>query len=204
MRWAMVIVAGLGLTALIAVTAFWSVLRGDPQTFAECRAGAVAGDIGGPFTLVNTAGQTVTDADIVTEPVLLYFGYSFCPDVCPFDVARNAEAVDILADQGISVTPVFVSVDPARDTPEQLGAYAEAMHPDMIGLTGTPAQVKAAADAFRVFYRVPENPEDEFYIVDHTTFTYLLMPGEGFVEYFRRELPPAEMAERVACFANAA
>lgn len=204
MRWAMVIVAGIGLTALIAITAFWSTLRGDPQTFAACRSGAVAGDIGGPFELVNSAGATVTDADIVTEPVLLYFGYSFCPDVCPFDVARNAEAVDILSERGIDVTPVFVSVDPARDTPEQVGAYAEAMHPDMIGLTGTPEQVKAAADAFRVFYRVPENPEDEFYIVDHTTFTYLLMPGEGFVEYFRRELSSTDMADRVACFAEAA
>lgn len=204
MRWAMVIVAGIGLAALIAITAFWSTLRGDPQTFAACRSGAVAGDIGGPFELVNSAGVTVSDADIVTEPVLLYFGYSFCPDVCPFDVARNAEAVDILAERGIDVTPVFVSVDPARDTPEQVGAYAEAMHPDMIGLTGTPEQVKAAADAFRVFYRVPENPEDEFYIVDHTTFTYLLMPGEGFVEYFRRELSSTDMADRVACFAEAA
>ncbi|QFS84647.1 hypothetical protein FIU97_17955 [Roseivivax sp. THAF40] len=204
MRWAMVIVAGIGLAALIAITAFWSTLRGDAETFAACRSGAVAGDIGGPFELVNSAGVTVSDADIVTEPVLLYFGYSFCPDVCPFDVARNAEAVDILAERGIDVTPVFVSVDPARDTPEQVGAYAEAMHPDMIGLTGTPEQVKAAADAFRVFYRVPENPEDEFYIVDHTTFTYLLMPGEGFVEYFRRELSSTEMADRVACFAEAA
>ncbi|SIS52474.1 protein SCO1/2 [Roseivivax lentus] len=204
MRWAMVIVTGLGLLALIAGTAFWSMLRGDPESFAACRAGAVAGDIGGPFTLVNSAGRTVTDADIVTEPVLLYFGYSFCPDICPFDVARNAEAVDMLAERGIDVTPVFVSVDPARDTPEQVGAYAAAMHPEMIGLTGTPEQVKAAADAFRVFYRVPEDPEDEFYIVDHTTFTYLLMPGAGFVEYFRRDLSPAEMADRVACFANAA
>ena len=181
MRWAMVIVAGLALAGLIGVTAFWSMLRDDAGTFAACRSGAVAGDLGGPFTLVNAAGQTVTDADIVTEPVLLYFGYSFCPDICPFDVARNALAVDLLAERGIDVTPVFVSVDPARDTPETVGAYAQAMHPDMIGLTGTPEQVKAAADAFRVFYRVPE----------------------GFVDYFRRETTPEEMAERVACFAEA-
>ncbi|MHA6324500.1 SCO family protein [Roseivivax sp. CAU 1753] len=204
MRWAMVIVAGLVLAALIGVTAFWSMLRGDADVFAECRSGAVAGTIGGPFTLINSAGQTVTDEDIVTEPVLLYFGYSFCPDVCPFDVARNAEAVDMLAERGTAATPVFVSVDPARDTPEQVGAYAEAMHPDMIGLTGTPEQIKAAADQFRVFYRVPEDPEDEFYLVDHTTFTYLLMPGHGFVEYFRRETSSEEMADRVACFADAA
>lgn len=204
MRWAMVIAAAGALLALIGVTVFWSQLRGDAGTFAACRSGAVAGDIGGPFELVNGQGETVRDSDVVTGPTLLYFGYTFCPDVCPFDTVRNADAVDLLAEQGISVTPVFVTVDPARDTPEVVGDFAAAIHPGMIGLTGTPAQVKAAADAFRVFYRVPEDPQDEYYIVDHTTFTYLLMPGEGFVDYFRRDVSAEDMAKKVACFAEAA
>ena len=91
---------------------------------------------GGPFELVNAQGETVTDADVFTEPSLVYFGYTFCPDVCPFDVSRNAEAVDLLAERGISVTPVFISIDPERDTPEVVGEYAEVMHEKAIGLSG--------------------------------------------------------------------
>ncbi|QFT64860.1 SCO family protein [Roseivivax sp. THAF30] len=204
MRWIYVVAAGVALAAVIAVTAFWSLLRGDPQTFAECRSGAVAGDIGGPFELVGADGETVTQDSLVTEPTLLYFGYTFCPDVCPFDTVRNAAVIDILEEEGIEAQTAFVSVDPERDTPDVVGEFAEAIHPEMVGLTGSTEQVKAAADVFRVFYRVPQDPEDEYYLVDHTTFTYLLMPGEGFVDYYRRELPAEEIAAGVGCFAEAA
>jgi protein SCO1/2 len=171
--------------------------------FAQCRQGQVAGgDIGGPFTLVNTAGQTVTDAEVLTKPSLVYFGYTFCPDVCPFDMARNVEAVDILAERGIEVTPVFISIDPERDTPEALADYASNMHPDLVALTGSPEQVKAASQSYKTFYRKQES-EDEFYLVDHSTFTYLMVPGTGFVDFFRREITSEQMADSVACFLEA-
>jgi protein SCO1/2 len=176
---------------------------GDEDRFAECRTGQVAGgsgQIGGPFTLVNAAGETVTDADVITEPSLLYFGYTFCPDVCPLDVARNAVAVDLLEERGHEVTPVFISVDPARDTPEVVGDFAANLHPRMIGLTGSPEQVKAASQAYRTYYNAHDDGEDEFYLVDHSTFSYLVLPEHGFVEFFRRDLDPEEMAERIACF----
>ena len=119
--------------------------------YAQCKNSAVAGgdDLGGPFELINTNGQTVTDKDIITEPSLVYFGYTYCPDVCPMDVSRNAAAVDVLADRGLSVTPVFISIDPKRDTPKVVGEFVSYMHPKMVGLTGTPDQVKAASDAYR-------------------------------------------------------
>ncbi|MBP0484294.1 SCO family protein [Sagittula salina] len=177
--------------------------RGD-DTFAECRQGAVAGDIGGPFTLVDSQGKTVTDRDVITEPTLLYFGYTFCPDVCPFDTARNAEAVDLLAERGISVTPVFVSIDPERDTPEVVGDFASNLHEKMIGLTGAPEQIKAASQAYRTYYKKQEGGDPEYYLVDHSTFTYLVLPEAGFVDYFRREVTPQEMADRVSCFTEAA
>ena len=159
------------------------------------------GALGGPFELVNASGETVTDADVITEPSLLYFGYTFCPDVCPLDVQRNAVAVDVLEDRGITVTPVFISIDPARDTPEVVGDFAANMHERMIGLTGSPEQVKAASQAYRTYYRAQES-DDDYYLVDHSTFSYLVLPEHGFVEFFRRETAPEQMADRIACFIN--
>lgn len=197
-----------GLATLVAVLALgfmgWKAFfdRSD-DVFAQCRQGQVAGgDIGGPFTLVNTAGQTVTDAEVLTKPSLVYFGYTFCPDVCPFDMARNVEAVDLLAARGLEVTPVFISIDPERDTPEALADYASNMHPQLVALTGTAEQVQAASQAYKTFYR-KQPAEDEFYLVDHSTFTYLMLPGTGFVDFFRREITSDQMADSVACFLKA-
>ncbi|WP_323767893.1 SCO family protein [Antarctobacter sp.] len=177
---------------------------GDP--YAQCRTSRIAGgaeQIGGPFTLVNKSGETVTDKEVIKEPSLVYFGYTFCPDVCPFDTARNAEAVDVLTERGYSVTPVFISIDPDRDTPEVVGEFAELVHERMIGLTGSPEQVKAASQAYRTYYRKQEDGDPEYYLVDHSTFTYLVLPEVGFVDFFRREVTPEEMADRVACYINA-
>jgi len=196
------LIAGVSIIALTGGLWYAGQPRG-ADAFAQCRQGAVAGDIGGPFELVNSAGETVTDADVITEPSLVYFGYTFCPDVCPFDMARNADAVDVLAEQGVSATPVFISVDPQRDTPEVVGSYADIMHEKAIGLTGSPEQVKAASLAYRTYYRA-QDAKDDFYLVDHSTFTYLVLPEHGFVDYFRREVTPEDMAARTQCFVDAA
>ncbi|MFW2588395.1 SCO family protein [Sagittula sp. SSi028] len=200
--------AGVAVVALLggtyAASAGWldGLFGGAQDAFEQCREGAVAGDIGGPFELVNGAGETVTDADVITEPTLIYFGYTFCPDICPFDVARNVEAVDLLEEQGQSVTPVFITIDPKRDTPEVVGDFAENFHERMIGLTGSDEQVRAASRAYRTYYQA-QDAEDDYYLVDHSTFTYLVMPEVGFVDYFRREVTPEKMAERVGCFVDA-
>lgn len=178
------------------------VNRGE-DAFAECRQGQVAGgDIGGPFTLVDTGGKTVSDAEVLTKPSLIYFGYTFCPDVCPLDMARNVEAVDKLEAQGIEVTPVFISIDPERDTPAALADYASNLHPKLVALTGSPEQVKAASQAYKTFYKKRETG-DEYYLMDHSTFTYLMLPGTGFVDFFRQEVTSDQMAESVACFVKA-
>ena len=177
--------------------------RSDDQ-FAGCRASSVAGGgaIGGPFTLVSETGQTVTDRDVLDKPALVYFGYTFCPDVCPLDASRNAEAVEILAEMGLDVRPVFISIDPDRDTPEVLAEYTDYLHPEMLGLTGSAEQVKAASQAYRTYYRKHDS-EDEFYLVDHSVFTYLMLPGTGFAEFFGRDVPATDMAARSACFIRA-
>lgn len=173
--------------------------------FAQCRSSQIAGGagtIGGPFELLNAKGETVTDKDVITEPTLIYFGYTFCPDVCPLDVSRNAEAIDVLAERGQSVTPVFISIDPDRDTPEVVGDFAYNLHEKMIGLTGSPEQVKAASLAYKTYYKA-HNDGDEYYLVDHSTFSYLVMPEQGFVEFFRREETAESMADKVGCFVDA-
>jgi protein SCO1/2 len=174
----------------------------DEDQFADCRTSAVAGGsaaIGGPFELVDHKGRAVTEQDVIVEPSLIYFGYTFCPDVCPFDTVRNAEAVDLLAAQGLSATPIFISIDPERDTPEALDAYVENIHPKMVGLTGTEEQVKAASKAYRTYYK-RHNDDLEYYIVDHSTQTYLMLPDHGFVEFFNRNTSAEKIAETAACF----
>ncbi len=198
-RIAAIVASAVVLAGLLGTYAWTQYARRD---VASCSGGAVGGDIGGPFELVDQNGKTVTEAEVISEPALVYFGYTFCPDVCPFDVARNADAVDLLAERGMRVRPVFISVDPARDTPEALGYFADAMHERMIALTGSDAQVEAASDAYRTYYRV-HPAEDEFYLVDHSTFTYLMLPETGFAEFFRREVSAEDMAERVACHLGA-
>ena len=195
------ILAGIATLALLGVT--WAVTLGRGGDASSCFGSTVAGgDIGGPFTLVNGDGQTVTDADVITEPTLIYFGYSFCPDVCPIDNARNAQAVDLLAEDGYSATPVFITIDPARDTPQVMGDYVQNFSDKMIGLTGSEEQVKAAADAYRVFYSRGDDDPD-YYLMNHSVFTYLVMPDTGFATFFRREDPPELVAEQVACAIDA-
>ena len=194
------------IAALVAAVflggVWWISQPSDDSAFAQCSATTIAQDgnqIGGPFELVNADGLTVTDTDVITEPSLIYFGYTFCPDVCPLDTARNAEAIDVLEERGMSVTPVFITIDPERDTPELVGDFAYNLHEKMIGLTGSPEQVDAASKAYRTYYKAHDK-SDEFYLVDHSTFTYLVFPEIGFVEFFRRDTTAEVMADRVACF----
>ncbi len=192
-----------GAVVIAGLVASYVLTRpGGDNPFAPCQTAVMAGagKIGGPFTLTDENGQTVTDADVLKKPSLVYFGYTYCPDICPVDTARNAEAIDILEEKGFEVTPVFVSVDPRRDTPQALKDWTDNVHPRMIGLTGTPEQIKLAAQAYKVLYQVPQNPADDSYIVNHTTFSYLMLPGSGFAEVYTREVSADQMAESVACY----
>lgn len=193
----LVVVSGLG-------TAMFFALRPAPaDQFAECRATTVAGGsaaIGGPFELTDHTGRRVTDVDVIDGPTLMYFGYTFCPDVCPLDTYRNAEAVALLEERGIEVKPVFVSIDPERDTPESMAAFVGYLHEDMVGLTGSPEDISAAIKAYRVY--AAKNGDGENYLMDHSTWTYLMAPEHGFLEFFNRDISPEDMADQVACFVD--
>ena len=200
--WPMVRIAAFSaLVAIVAALAVtWFLGNSKAEQFAQCSASSVAGaEIGGPFELVNQRGKTVTDAQVLSDPSLVYFGYTYCPDVCPLDVSRNAEAIDLMRENGVIATPVFISIDPQRDTTDVIGNYAEAMHDDMIALTGTEAQVAAASKAYKTYYKAHKDGTEE-YLVDHSTMTYLMLPEHGFVEFFRRDATAEQIAERTTCF----
>jgi protein SCO1/2 len=195
--------AAATVVALLTGSAAWVFLAGPQDAFASCRGGQVGGGaIGGPFTLIDESGAAVSDTDVITKPTLVYFGYTFCPDVCPLDAARNAEAVDILEEKGLDVTLLFITIDPARDTPAVLAEYTNAIHPGMIGLSGSEEQIKAASQAYKTYYK-KQDSGDDYYLMDHSTFTYLMLPGTGFADFFKREVTGDQMAERVSCFLNA-
>lgn len=198
---ALVLVIGM-----LGAMAGFVLMKSPAEQFASCSESSIAsgaGGIGGPFELVDESGATVTDADVITEPTLVYFGYTFCPDVCPLDASRNAEAVEVLSTQGVSSTPLFITIDPERDTPEVLAEFTDIMHPKMLGLTGSAAQVKAASQAYKTFYRRQPSDDEDYYLVDHSTFTYLVLPEHGFVDFFRRDATVDQMVEKVACYAAA-
>ena len=190
----------LVIAAAVAGPLVYSAMHKPPaDAFAACRSNVVAGgQIGGPFTLVDMTGKTVTDATVLAKPALVYFGYGSCPDVCPIDNARNSQAVDLLAKQGLDVTPIFISVDPARDTPAVLADYASNFD-HLLALTGTQDQIAAAAKAYKVYYQLPtkRNPG---YTVDHTTMTYLMLPKTGFADFFQRDASAQTIADKTSCF----
>lgn len=155
-------------------------------------------NIGGPFTLTDHQGQTVTQ-DILNGKInLVYFGYSFCPDICPTDLQLIGQALDQLTPDELGDTQaLFVSVDPERDTPQQLAGYVGLFHPSIRGLTGTPDQIAAAAKAYRAYYKKisAEEAGTSEYLMDHSAFIYLMDRNGHFVRVFGHGVDPKEMVE---------
>lgn len=151
--------------------------------------------LGGAFTLVDQDGQPRTERDFHGRWMLAYFGYSFCPDICPTELATMATALDLLpAEVAAQISPVFITIDPERDTPAQLKNYVPLFHPRLIGLTGTPAQVAPVVKAFRVFAekRVVEGASD--YLMDHSSLFYLLGPDGRLRTIVRGGIPAEQLA----------
>ncbi|MSO54055.1 MAG: SCO family protein [Rhodospirillales bacterium] len=155
--------------------------------------------IGGPFDLVDHTGKPVTDRDYRGHLLLVFFGFTYCPDVCPTTLGAISEAMDILGKDADRVIPLFITIDPSRDTPDGMAEYVRHFHPAVIGLTGTPEQVAAVAKAYRVFYAYVPKPgaaEDE-YDVDHSTTLYLMWPDGAYRTHMAHTTPAATIARRV-------
>lgn len=168
---------------------FWREARlPDPASLA----GAA---IGGPFELVDQTGAARRDSEFRGRYMLVYFGFTFCPDACPTALLAMAEALDQIGPLAERIQPILISVDPERDTPAQLASYVAAVDERLVGLTGSPAQIAAAARAYRVFYRKVTPPGMSDYLVDHTSLIYLMGPDGKFLAHFSHETAPERMAE---------
>ncbi|MCB2127776.1 MAG: SCO family protein [Rhodobacteraceae bacterium] len=198
-------IAAISFVCIGLMSVYLYTRNGGNDRFSKCRTSQVTGGgaIGGHFTLTDENGNSVTDTQVLSKPSLVYFGYTYCPDICPTDTARNAEAVDALEEMGLDVTPVFISVDPGRDTPDVLKEWTDYIHPRMIGLTGTETQIAEVAKLYRTYFKVPDDKSDEYYLVDHMTQTYLMLPEYGFVDFFSREDTAEDVARKTACFLEA-
>ena len=166
---------------------------------------SAAGDLalGGPFTLVGSDGKTVTDESYRGKLLLVYFGYTYCPDVCPTTLNNIAQALIELGTQASAVTPVFITVDPKRDTPKKIGAYVKAFDPRIVGLTGSDAQIAAVAKEYRVYYAPQSADETGNYLVDHSSFIYLMNRSGKLVKFMPGSLSGVEMADAIRPFIRA-
>ena len=156
--------------------------------------------VGGPFRLVDHAGKARSDADFHGKLVLLYFGFTYCPDVCPTDLASIGVLVEKLGKAGEDLQPLFVTLDPNRDTAERLASYVTFFHPRMIGLTGDEAQIAQAANAYKVYYA--KVPTQHSYTVDHSGYIYLLDRAGRYLGFFPPGTPPDQMAEVIRPLLN--
>ena len=159
--------------------------------------------IGGPFTLEDGQGRRVTDRDFRGKYMLVYFGYTFCPDVCPTTLNEVAGAMEQLGAKADQVQPIFITVDPKRDTPAVVKQYAAAFSPRLVGLTGDQASITAVAKEYRVYAatrRTGEGPDD--YTVDHSSILYLMGPDGAFVAPIRADEPADQMAKDLAKFVS--
>jgi protein SCO1/2 len=154
--------------------------------------------VGGPFSLVDQTGRTVTDRDFRGRYMLVYFGFTHCPDVCPAALQVMQAALDKVGAKAKSVAPVFITVDPERDTPEVLADYLSSF-PGTTGLTGSPEAVRAAATAYRVYYRkMKDEGSSADYTVDHTSIIYLMGPDGAFLAHFTHATPVDTIAAKLA------
>ena len=150
--------------------------------------------IGGPFMLIDQNGRKRTDTEFRGKLMLVYFGYTSCPDVCPTDLQQIGKAIESLGGQGDSVQPLFITLDPARDTPKRLAAYVPSFHPRLIGLGGSAAAVHKAADAYRVYFKKVAIGQGGDYGIEHAAYTYLMDRNGKYLGFF----PPGTSAERMA------
>ena len=170
-----------------------------PQGKPENIKSASKPNIGGPFTLIDQDGKLTTDQDFKGQHMLIYFGYTYCPDICPTSLTTMSDALDLLGEDANKVTPILITFDPARDTPEYLKEYASYFHPRLKALTGTSEQVASVAKAYRVYYAktIKEDAEPEDYLMNHSSATYLMGPNGAFLLHFSHGTDAEIMARRI-------
>ncbi len=186
--------------ALAAAMVLWQVNKDETRRI-QLQNQAIHGDrsayctpnsknIGGPFTLTDQDGKTVSDADFRGKYLLIYFGYTYCPDLCPTGLQSISHALNQLSSDLNKIKVLYITIDPARDTPAKLKQYVASFHPDIVGLTGAPEQIAAAAKAYQVYYAKGEQVDEHDYVMDHSSLIYLMDPDGKFLTTFPENVDP--------------
>lgn len=186
------------VAVLIAILAICGVLL--YQLYQRTLNGETVGGealIGGPFELTDQTGAPVTEQTFKGKLMLIYFGFTFCPDACPTALGIMSEALDKLDVAGDRVVPILITVDPDRDTPAVLKDYVGNFHPRMMGLTGTPEQIAKVAREYRVFYQKAPGKAPDDYVMDHTVLIYLMGADGKYITHFGPDATPEQMAEEI-------
>ena len=153
--------------------------------------------LGGAFSLIRQDGVAVTERDYVGRILLVYFGFTYCPDVCPTELGRIADVIDALGPAGERVTPILITIDPQRDTPAALADYVSRFHPRMQGLTGSSEQISEVTRRYRVFYARAQNQTMTDYLMDHSSFIYLVGPDSRVRTLFRPDAAVEDMTRSI-------
>jgi len=154
--------------------------------------------VGGAFSLIDHTGKRVTEVDFMGGPTLVYFGFTYCPEVCPTELSRMTEVLELLGDDGETLTPIFITIDPERDTQAVMAEYVGHFHPRMVGLTGTPAEIAIAAKAYRVYYtRVEDEGSEGGYTMDHSALVLLMGANGDYLAHFPANSPIDEMIRKI-------
>ena len=197
-RFLLIVVLGLVLAG--GGFALWTAVQPQKPTGIVSSQGEGSGKalIGGAFTLTDQTGAPRSEADLTGQYSLVYFGYTYCPDICPTSLSTMTQGLDLLAESApakeAAVRPVFVTIDPERDTVEAMAGYAAHFHPRLMALTGTPEQVATAAKAYRIYYQKVQEPGASDYLMDHSSIIYLMGPDGSYLTHFTH----ASTAEDIA------
>lgn len=206
MRRGTVVIAAV-VAVLLAGILYYVLTSFDRRGPSGAEGGAGRTLIGGPFTLVDQAGAQRSDADFSGRLMLIYFGYTHCPDACPTALQSMSDAIDALEERGKMIEPIFITVDPARDTPGHLKQYLESFHPRLTALTGSEAAIAEAAKAYRIFYTKAKEQQagataaaNDNYLVDHSSFIYLMGRDGRYLTHFPGNASSEQLAAGIRKF----
>jgi protein SCO1 len=192
-RFALGLAAGLVIIAAIGAVAFHVLFRG-----ADATSPATSSAAGGPFSLIDGSGATVTDQTYRGKWELVFFGYTYCPDLCPTTLNTISDALTALGPLAAKVQPLFITIDPKRDTQAVMRDYVKNFDPRIVGLTGSPEAIAAVAKEYKIYYavhRTGDGPDD--YLMDHSGFVYLMDPAGRFVRVLSGETAARAMADKL-------
>jgi len=152
----------------------------------------------GSFTLTDQNGNKVSDSDFKGKNMLVYFGFTNCPMICPTDMANLTQVLEELGEDAKKIQPVFITIDPQRDTPEQIKTFLSNFYPTFVGLTGTPREIADVANKYRIYYKQVEAEDLQEYTMDHSAYTYLMGKDGKYLAHFRHEQPIEEVVRRIS------